>query len=139
MQDQISALQAKIEKAIAQLSSVPAPGSAEPPIVYPGFSLEVVSTASWDTAVATQALNELPFESVARYAQAFGTLRLFAEMERETLSIWKDLRRFGTDPAAISKDQRAALILELRRYGNALTVVDFSSRAALRDCGEALK
>jgi hypothetical protein len=138
MQDQISALQAKIEKAIAQLSSAVAPGVAEPPIVYPGFSLEVVSTASWDTAVA-QALNELPFESVARYAQAFGTLRLFAEMERETLSLWKDLRRFGTDPAAISKDQRAALILELRRYGNALTVVDFSGRAALRDCGEALQ
>jgi hypothetical protein len=139
MQDQISGLQAKMDKAIAQLSSVPTTGAVEPSIVYPGFSLEVVSSAAWDSAVATQALNELPFEAVTRYAQAYATLRVFADMERETLGVWKDLRRFGTDPAALSKDQRSALILELRRYGNSLTVVDFAGRAALRDCGDALK
>jgi hypothetical protein len=139
MQGQISDLQSKAERAIAQLSSAPSPGTVEAPIVFPGFSLEIVSTASWDTAVATQALNELPFDAVTRYAQAYGTLRVFAETERETLGIWKDLRRFGTDPAALNKDQRAGLILELRRYGNALTVVDFAGRAALRDCGDALK
>jgi hypothetical protein len=111
----------------------------EPPIVYPGFSVEVMSTASWDTAVATQALNELPFDAVTRYARAYGTLRLFADTEQQSLSLWKDLRRFGTDPAGINKDQRATLISELRRYGNALIVVDFAGKAALRDCGEALK
>jgi hypothetical protein len=137
MQEHIPDLQAKIERTIGRLSS--APGAAEAPIDFPGFSLEVVSTAGWDTAVATQALNELPFEAVTRYAKAYGTVRLFADTEQQSLGLWKDLRRFGTDLAAINKDQRATLISDLRRYGNALIVVDFAGRAALRDCGEALK
>lgn len=139
MQSQVADLQAKVEKAIAQLSSVAVSGASEPPIVYPGFSFEGVPTAAWDTAVATQALNEMPFDAVTRYAQAYGTLRLFAETESQTLGLWKDLRRFGTDPAILSKEQRAALIFELRRYANALTVVEFVGRGALRDCDAALK
>ena len=135
----VAQLQAKIETAIANLSIVPAPGSAEPPLDYPGVFLNVVSTASWDTAVATQALNELPFEAVTRYAQAYGTVRLFGDSERQSLGAWQDLRRFGTNPAVLTKDQRAALILELRRYGNVLTIVEFAGRGALRSCADALK
>jgi hypothetical protein len=135
----VAQLQAKIETAIANLSIAPAPGAAEPPLDYPGIFLNVVATASWDTAVATQALNELPFESVTRYAQAYGTVRLFADTERQSLGAWQDLRRFGTNPAALTKDQRAALILELRRYGNVLTIVEFAGRGALQSCTDALK
>jgi hypothetical protein len=76
---------------------------------------------------------------VTHYAQAYGTLRLFAETERQTLVVWQELHRFGTDPAALNKDQRAAFIMELRRYGNALTVVEFSGRGVLQACAEALK
>jgi hypothetical protein len=132
-------LQAKVEAAIVLLSTEPPPGIAASQLDYPGISLDIVSTANWDTAIATQALTELPFEAVTRYAQAYGTLRLFAETERQSLGIWQDLHRFGTDPAALSKDQRAALIMELRRYGNALTVVEFSGRGALKSCADALK
>jgi hypothetical protein len=132
-------LQAKIEAAIALISRAPAPGAAQPQLDYPGITLDIVSTANWDTAVATQALNELPFESVTRYAQAYGTMRLFAETERQSLGIWQDLHRFGTDPAALTQDQRVALTMELRRYGNALTVVEFSGRGALQSCADALK
>jgi hypothetical protein len=132
-------LRAKIESAIARLSAAPTPGGAEPPLDYPGITLDIVSTANWDTAVATQALNELPFETVARYAQAYGTLRLFAETERQSLGVWQDLHRFGNDAAVLSKDQRETLIMELRRYGNVLTVVEFSGRGALKSCTDALK
>jgi hypothetical protein len=135
----VAKLQAKIETAIGNLSTAPAPGAAEPPLDYPGIFLNVVSTASWDTAVATQALNELPFETVTRYAQAYGTVRLFGDAERQSLGAWEDLRRFGTNPAALTQDQRAALILELRRYGNVLTIVEFAGRGALRSCADALK
>ena len=137
--------QAKVEAAIALLSAAntTAPGGAAGPaaasIDYPGFSLDIVSTANWDTAVATQALNELPFEAVSRYAQAYGALRLFAETERQSLGVWQDMHRFGTDPAILSKDQRAALIMELRRYGNALTVVESAGRGTLQSCADALK
>jgi hypothetical protein len=130
-------LQSKIETAIAKLSA-PTPATAEGPINYPGISLDIVSTASWDTAIATQALTELPFEAVTRYAQAYGTLRLFAETQRDGLSVWQGVRRFGTDPRALTQDQRVALIQELRRYGNVMTVIEFAGRGALESCVAAL-
>jgi hypothetical protein len=134
-------LQGKIETAISRLAAAPAPaaGAAEDPIEYPGFSLDIVSTASWDTAIATQALNELPFDAVTRYAQAYGTLRLFVETERDGLTIWQDMHRVGTDPAALNREQRATLVQELRRYGNVLTVIHFAGRGALQSCDDALK
>jgi hypothetical protein len=131
-------LQGMIDKAISRLTAAPTPGTAEEPIKYPGISLDLVSTASWDTAIATQALNELPFDSVSRYAQAFGTLRLFAETERDGLSVWQGMHRFGTDPAALTKDQRLSMIEELRRYGNVMTVIEFTGRGALAACDAAL-
>jgi hypothetical protein len=130
-------LQAKIEKAISTLSAAQIPREAEP-IEYPGFSLDIVSTASWDTAIATQALNELPFEAVTRYAQAYGTLRLFVETEREGLTVWQGVHRFGTDPAVLTQDQRTMLVQELRHYSNVLTVIDFAGQGALKSCDAAL-
>jgi hypothetical protein len=131
-------LQGKIDAAIGKLSPNPGPGSVGAPIDYPGISLDLVSTASWDTAIATQALNELPFEAVTRYAEAYGTLRLFAETEREGLTIWQGVHRFGTDPAALTQDQRTMLIQELRHYSNVLTVIDFAGQGALKSCDDAL-
>jgi hypothetical protein len=133
-------LQSKIDSAIAKLSAatIPSPDSPAAPIEYPGFSLDIVSTASWDTAIATQALNELPFDAVTRYAQAYGTLRLFVETEREGLTVWQGVHRFGTDPAALTQDQRAMLVQELRHYSNVLTVIDFAGQGALKSCEAAL-
>ena len=131
-------LQGKIDAAIAKLSPNPSPGNSAAPIVYPGIHLDVVSTASWDTAIATQALNELPFETVTRYAQAYGTLRLFAETERDGITIWLGINRFGTDPAALTQDQRASLLQELRRYSNALAAIDFAGHGTLKSCDAAL-
>jgi hypothetical protein len=130
-------LQGKIERAISALSAAPIPAQAEP-INYPGISLDLVSTASWDTAIATQALNELPFDAVTRYAEAYGTLRLFVETEREGLTIWQGVHRFGTNPAALTQDQRTMLIQELRHYSNVLTVIDFAGAGALKSCDAAL-
>jgi hypothetical protein len=131
-------LQSKIDAAIGNLSPNPSPGSVGATIDYPGISLDLVSTASWDTAIATQALNELPFDAVTRYAEAYGTLRLFAETEREGLTIWQGVHRFGTDPAALTQDQRTMLIQELRHYSNVLIVIDFAGHGALKSCDDAL-
>jgi hypothetical protein len=43
-------LRAKIERAISRLSAAPIPREAG--LDYPGFSLDIVSTAGWDTASA---------------------------------------------------------------------------------------
>jgi hypothetical protein len=133
----IPELQGKIAKAISTLSAAQIPREAGP-IEYPGFSLDIVSTASWDTAIATQALNELPFEAVTRYAQAYGTLRLFVETEREGLTVWQGVHRYGTDPTALTQEQRTMLVQELRHYSNVLTVIDFAGQGALKSCDAAL-
>jgi hypothetical protein len=135
----IPELHAKIARGIAKLSSSGDPAVVEEPIDYPGISLDIISSASWDTAIATQALNELPYDAVTRYAEAYGTLRLFLETEQRGLGFWQDIRRFGTDPAALSKDQRGVLVQELRRYDGALSVVEFVGRGALKSCDAARK
>jgi len=128
-------LQAKIKEAIDLVNSATADG----PITYPGVSLDVISTASWDTAIATQALNELPYQAVSRYAGAYGTLRLFADEEQAGLSAWQNLHRFGTDPKALGKEQRSALIEELRRYDSALMIIELAGKGTLKSCDDALK
>jgi hypothetical protein len=65
-------------------------------------TLGILIALGLEQLVATQALNELSFDAVTRYAQAYGTLRLFAETEREGLSIWQGVSRFGTDPTALT-------------------------------------
>jgi hypothetical protein len=132
-------LHGKIDRAIALLSSEPSSGTRQEPIAYPGISVDLVSTANWETAIATQALNELPFDAVTRYAQAYGTLRLFVDTERSGLNMWQDLRRFGADPAGLSKEQRNIVMQELRRYDGALIVIDFAGQGALKSCDAALK
>ncbi|HEY0799612.1 MAG TPA: hypothetical protein VGD54_02145, partial [Steroidobacteraceae bacterium] len=61
------------------------------------------------------------------------------DAERRGLSMWQDVRRFGIDPASLSKEQRSLLIQELRRYEGALIVVDFAGQAALKSCDAALR
>jgi hypothetical protein len=132
-------LHKRIDGAIKQLSTMPTPGADEAPLIYPGISYNLVSTASWDTAIATQALNELPYDAVRRYTAAYGVLRLFVDEERTGLSSWQNLHRFGTDAKALSKEQRNAAIEELRRYESALVVIEFAGQGALKSCEEALK
>jgi hypothetical protein len=63
-----------------------------------------------DAAIATQALTYLPFDAVARYAQAYGAVRLFIDTERDGLTIWEGMHRFSTDLTALSKEQRTLAI-----------------------------
>ena len=78
-------LRAQIQAQIAQLTALAAPGAGiAPPIKYPGIDFNLVSTASWDTAVATQALNEIPYEKAKGYVEAYGVLRLFLQEEQFT-------------------------------------------------------
>jgi hypothetical protein len=122
-----------------QVRDVLAAGAEPVPIAYPGISLDLVSSASWDTAIATQALTELPFDAVARYAQAYGAVRLFIDTERDGLTIWEGMHRFGTDQSALTKEQRTLAIEELRRYANVLIVIEFSGKGVLSACDAALK
>ena len=132
-------LRAEIQAQIAQVSLPPPAGSAAPPIKYPSIYFESISTASWDTAVATHALNEIPYEKARRYVEAYDVLRVFFEQERTGLAAWQDMRVFGNDSVRLTPDERRALIEQLHRYESFTYVIDMMGRAAIQACDRALQ
>ena len=130
------------EQILAQIAALAAPspaGTGEQTITYPGISFNLMTTASWDTAIATQALNDIPYASAKRYSEAYGVLRLFVEEERVGFGTWQDLRIYGEDAAHLSPEQRRALIEQLRRYENFTRVIDMIGKGALESLDRALK
>ncbi len=131
-------LREEIAAQIAKLTA--APGDARPqPIHYPGIHFNLMTTSSWDTAIATQALSYIPWEQAKRFSEAYGVLRLFQDIERSGLSTWQDMRSFGTDAAALSPQQRQALIEQLHRYDSFTYVIDLAGKGALEACDRALQ
>jgi DNA-directed RNA polymerase subunit F len=109
------------------------------PFKSPGIAVNLTSTASWDTAIATQALVYLPYEQVHAFAEAFDVARLFYQSEQAGLRQWQEMNRFGTDVAAMSPEQRRQLLEELRRYESYSYLVEFAGKGALRAFENALK
>jgi hypothetical protein len=83
-----------------------------------------MSSASWDAAVATQALNELSYDTVHSFAQAYGILRMFDDVGRKGLEVWQQLHTYGEDPAKMTADQRRTLIEKLRSYENVTYLIE---------------
>jgi hypothetical protein len=137
--DAVPRLRAQVLDSIASLTETPAAGTHPPPINYPGINFNLISSASWDTAIATQALNDLPYESVKRYAEAYGVLRLFLDEEHNSIGLWRDMRRFGLDQTLLTKDERSALIEELRRYESYTYAIELIGKGAMKSCAEALQ
>ena len=123
-------LREQILAQIATLAAPAPPGSAQP-IKYPGITFNIMTTASWDTALATQALNDIPYARAKRYSEAYGVLSLFVEEERVGFRTWQDLRIYGDDAAHLTPEQRGALIEQLRRYENFTHVIDTIGKGAL--------
>jgi hypothetical protein len=126
---------AKIQTAIADLNA----SQGAETIQYPGIAFNFISSASWDTAFATQALNELPYDEVKVYASAYGALRVFLDQERVVLGLWQSVRRFGEQKSGLSKEQRVMLIEELRRYDSAYDALAKIGASAVRECVTALR
>ena len=95
--------------------------------------------ASWETAVVTQGLAELPYDVVKRYSEAYGSMRLFADEEKVMFDAWNEMHAFGDDPSRLAPEQRRALIEQLRRYESLSFAVDSIGRTALGKCDAALK
>lgn len=105
---------------------------------YPGVHFNIMSAASWDTAMATQALSELPYERAHLYAVTYDSLRIFVDVQRRGLADWQDLHVFGKDPAAMTAEQRRALIERLRRYESDLDVIESAGKDVLEASQAAL-
>lgn len=132
-------LREQIKQQIVLLSA-PATDSKQPiHLRYADIHFELVSTASWDTAIATQALNDIPPEEAKRYSAAYGVFNVFLEEERSGLRSWQELLRFGTDASLLSAEQRTRAIEQLNVYAGFTYVVELIGGGTLRTCDEALQ
>jgi hypothetical protein len=134
--DAVPELRAQVQSAVAALGDT---GAHPQPIKYPGIHFDFISSASWDTALATQALGDLPYDTVKRYAAAYVVLHLFLEQESHAINLWQDMRRFGEDAAPLSKDERVALVEELRRYDSYTYAIELIGNGAMKSCADALQ
>jgi hypothetical protein len=142
VQEMIKAMptvRAQINGQVALVQGLSPGSKLAAPIVYPNIRFYQVSTASWDTAIATQALNEIPPTEVQRYSAAYGVFGTFMEEERYGLGTWQELVRFGTDAALLTPEQRLRLIEQLNSYAGFTYLVEMLGKGTLQTCDEALR
>lgn len=137
--DQMPIYRKDIETEIAKLSATPKQGSTEEPIKYPIAMYQIMRSASWDTAIATQVVSSLSSQTVKSYDLAYTELRSFADLERTDLGYWYELHRYGVDPAALSVEERRALIEALRVYESSTYFLELIGNDTLKTCESALK
>jgi hypothetical protein len=133
-------LRGQLQRQIEAIEAVrdPAPKGAIP-IEYPLIHFDYIASASWETAIATQALYYIPAADAKRFSEAYGVFRLFMDEERTGLTAWQDLRRFGADAAALTPEQRRALVEQLRRYESFTYVIEMIGKGTLQTCDRALQ
>jgi hypothetical protein len=135
--DALPEMRDKIHVQLDLLNTTPLPAGAR--FKNPGVHYNPMYAASWDTAVATQALNEMPYETVKRFSEAYTVLRIFTDEERIMLSAWHDLQAFGEDLSVLTPEQRRALIEQLHRYDSFIFSLDSAGQGVLKASEEALR
>jgi hypothetical protein len=136
--DAIPAWRTQIDADIAGLSAPPAQGTDQEPIRYPEPAFQIIRKASWDTAIATQIVGTLPPDKVRGYELAYEELTTFVDEERIGVGYWYDLKKYGENPAALSAEDRRALIQELRRYKAFAWFLEAIGTDALKICAGTL-
>jgi hypothetical protein len=137
--DAIPAWRNQIETEIAKLSATPSQSAPQEPIQYPDTAYQLIRKASWETAIATQVLGDLPAEKVRGYELAYEELRIFVDEERAGVNYWNDLHGYGENAVNLSAEDRHALIKELRRYEAFTRFLESLGKDALKTCANALK
>lgn len=54
---------------------------------YPRFNFQLTYSASWDAAIATQGIGNMPYDEVQRYAEAFAEMKVFEQQEQDGVRI----------------------------------------------------
>jgi hypothetical protein len=137
--DNIPATRADIGAQIARLSAPPGQGAPDEPIKYPALAYQLAPSAGWDTAVATQVLGTLPYNTVSKYEIVYAELKVFVDAERDGIGNWYDLHKYGVNLAALTADQRRSLIEQLRRYDAFENFLEGLGQDTLKNCAAALK
>jgi hypothetical protein len=81
----------------------------------------------------------LPHDKVRGYELAYEELTIFVDEERIGVRYWYDLNKYGESNAALTAEDRRALIKELRRYKAFAWFLEAIGTDALKICARALK
>ena len=136
--DSIPAWRSQIDTDIARLSAMPTESPGQEPIHYPEPAFQIIRKASWDTAIATQIIGALPPDKVKGYELAYEELTIFVDQERIGVAYWYDLKKYGESAAALSAEDRRALIKELRRFKAFAWFLEAIGTDALKVCTSTL-
>ncbi|HEX5182117.1 MAG TPA: hypothetical protein VFW19_03085 [Allosphingosinicella sp.] len=72
-----------------------------------------MSTAGWDSALATQALVHMPYDQAHALSVAYAGTRVFNDYEADATRHWMELNTWPDDPGTLSHDQLQAAVHEL--------------------------
>jgi hypothetical protein len=136
--DSIPAWRSQIDTEIARLSATPTQSTDQDPIRYPEPAFQIIRKASWETAIATQIIGALPPDKVRGYELAYEELTIFVDEERIGVGYWYELNKYGENAAALSAEDRRALIKELRRYRAFAWFLEAIGTDALKVCASTL-
>jgi len=136
--DSIPAWRSQIDTEIARLSATPTQSTDQDPIKYPEPAFQIIRKASWETAIATQIIGALPPDKVRGYELAYEELTIFVDEERIGVGYWYELNKYGENAAALSAEDRRALIKELRRYKAFAWFLEAIGTDALKVCASTL-
>jgi hypothetical protein len=135
--DALPELRNRIHAQLDLLNTAPLPAGAH--FKNPGVHYNPMYAGSWDTAIATQALSDLPYETVKKFSKAYSVLRIFTDEERVMLNAWHDLQAFDEGLSSLSADQRRTLIAQLHRYDSFIFSLDSAGQGVLKASDEALQ
>jgi hypothetical protein len=133
----MASVRAQIDDVLALLAHAPS-SPAPQKLQYPRFNFQLTYSASWDAAIATQAIGNMPYDEVQRYAEAFAEMKVFEQQEQDGVRIWEALKRFGDNPDALTPLQRSQLTEELHRYRSNTELVEFLAKDTLENVKAAL-
>jgi hypothetical protein len=113
----------------------------DPGPVNLGFTIKLLSDASWRTASATGALSLMDYEQVQAHANAYGVQEQVMLLERETLEDFMTLQAHiiaGFDPRTITPQQALSVEPEVRRALAHLMSTDQVSQSLDKDYADLL-
>lgn len=84
-----------------------------PPSLNIAMTFMPMSTAGWESAVATQALVHMPYEEAHALTRVYAGTRVFNEFENEASKHWIALNTLPDNPATMSGDELKSATREL--------------------------
>lgn len=101
-------------------------------------SFTTLSTAGWESTVATNALVHMPFDEANAVATAYASSRAFNSLEERIEEHWFELSSIGDDPSSLSDAETRKALGQLRVAYTYQTAIALAGADLQRKYDEAI-